>query len=81
MRMLLAIGYVVNSINRLGGFLTKMLSFEKVLATIASSGLRFSPSTDNSVLGAQLISLSKRPNLGATLSAPTGHRGGLSAHI
>jgi hypothetical protein len=33
------------------------------------------------VLGAQLISLSKGPNLGATPSTPTGDRGGLSAHV
>ena len=79
--MLLSIGYVVNSIYRLGGFLTKMLSFEKVLAAVAPAGLRFTPSTDNSVLGAQLISLSKRPNLRATPSTPAGDRGGLSAHI
>ena len=79
--MFLPIGYVVNSIYGLGGFLTKMLSFEKVLAAIAPAGLRFSPPTDNSMLGAQLISLSKGPNLGATPSAPIGDGGGLSAHV
>jgi hypothetical protein len=33
------------------------------------------------MLGAQLISLSKGPNLGATPSAPIGDGGGLSAHV
>jgi hypothetical protein len=58
-----------------------MLLFEKELSTIALTGMSFSAPKDNSALGAQLISLSKRPNLRATPSTPTGDRGGLSAHL
>ena len=58
-----------------------MLSFEKVLATMALTGLRFSLKTQISALGAQLIALFKSADCADAPSLLAGHKGGLSAHI
>jgi hypothetical protein len=58
-----------------------MLYFEKLLATISPAALRFSPLTHNSLLGAQLIALSKRTNRSGAPYLRTGPKGILNAHI